>query len=167
MRGDFPRLHARGSRRLSALPTDTRRRDQWPSGPDRQELALPSGKTVIVQRPDLPRLIRRGGVPADLLAAVEHHAVHGTEAALAVIAGTGGELAPGERLSVLAGFMAFVDALAVAAVADPPLSFDGRAGTVQVSRLADADRLHIWRWASAQVCTGVLRPGVAKRGANE
>jgi hypothetical protein len=157
----LPQLRARGNRRLVALPTDARRAEQWGTGPDRQELTLPSGNVILVQTPDLPRLVRRGGVPADLVEAVERGATRGIADALAAIRGEVVGLAPGARLAALADVWALINAFCVASAVDPPLSFDGRAGTVLVTRLSEADRLHIATWGAVRVGSGLL--GKVKR----
>lgn len=133
--------------------------DQWADIPDTEELTLPSGKKVVAQSPDLPALAKRGLIPNHLLPIVERFVLQGVMPTLTVVNATEDTAAPGERLTALADFHAYVDAFCVAAVVDPPLSFDGKPGTVKVSRLSELDRMHIWQWGA-----GLVRPLAAFPG---
>ena len=125
---------------------------QW-VGPTTTKLDLPSGKRVEVRAADLPRLAKRGRIPADLLPVVERFVLRGVAGTLGVINGDGEGLPPGERLSTLADFHAYVDAFCVASVVEPPLGFEGEADVLPVTRLDPEDRMHIWRWGA-----GLLQP---------
>lgn len=133
--------------------------DQWADTPDTEELTLPSGKRVVAQSPDLPALAKRGLIPNHLLPIVERFVLQGVMPTLRVVNATEAQAAPGERLLALADYHAYVDAFCVAAVVDPPLSFDGKPGTVRVGKLSEIDRMHIWQWGA-----GLVRPLAAFPG---
>jgi hypothetical protein len=148
----------RGARKQTPAPVAYL--DQWADTPDTEELTLPSGKRVVAQQPDLPALAKRGLIPNHLLPIVERFVLQGVMPTLRVVNATEEQAAaPGERLTALADFHAYVDAFCVAAVADPPLSFDGKPGTVRVGKLSELDRMHIWQWGA-----GLVRPLAAFPG---
>lgn len=158
-------LRARGGRRLRALPAPPRseRLAQWDDSPATTDLALPSGKRLLARRPDLAAMASRGLIPPAIVAGVERLALHPSGGAIeAVIAGDA-RLAPGERLTLLGDFWALVDTVCVAAAVDPPVSYDGRPGTLAVSRIGLDDRLFIWRWGSAQLRAPIALAGAVLR----
>lgn len=132
---------------------------QWAEEPEATQLVGPSGKRYRVRTPDLPALARGGHIPNHLLPVVEKFVLNEAAELRKVAPDADPDAKPGERLVRIAEFDGYVDAYCVASVVEPPLSFDGAAGTIAIGRVPKVDRYHIWRWGAGLVQAVAAFPG--------
>lgn len=115
------------------------------------ELALPSGKKILVRTPDVLAMATQGRIPDNLTPLVERW-IFEKEAMVAKV--NANDQPPGDKLKNLAEYNKYVAVIVVGACVEPVVSFTPKAGELHPDKIAPADQIAIWSWAEG--LTGAL-----------
>lgn len=125
-------------------PYTVDRASQWRARARTEELALPSGATVVARAPEFVTAFASGLIPGSYRPIIARYREDGR-----AVMGRDLPAMPAEqRQAAQIEMMMVIDATTVAACVDPPVRFVTLAAEqVNVDEIPALDRLAIWRWS--------------------
>lgn len=133
------------------MPNSKRRKgfdygNQW-SDDGLEEMILPSGKIVLLRTPNLARMAKAGAIPNNIIGTVEKFIIGGINMLVRDVPNITAEgQEPGKALIRTAELNDYIDAVCVAAIAEPVFVFPDESGGIPISVMDSDDKFAVWDW---------------------